>query len=204
MKIALISGSHRPQSESSRVAAYLAKCIERDGYETDIIDLAGNPLPLWDQDVWDKPLPEPWLSKWLPISQRVAAADAVIVIAPEWSGMVTPALKNFFLLCSAGELAHKPGLIVGVSASINGAYPVAELRSSSYKNTKICYVPDHLIVRNVGKMLLDNVAEEDAKHDTTLRRRIDYTLGVFYAYADALKTVRATDKIETDEFIFGM
>jgi hypothetical protein len=39
-------------------------------------------------------------------------------------------------------------LIIAVSGGAGGgAYPVAELRMSSYKNSRICYLPEHLIVR---------------------------------------------------------
>ena len=49
------------------------------------------------------------------------------VVSPEWNGMVPSMLTNFFLLCSNNELAHKPGLLVGVSSGTGGSYPVAEL-----------------------------------------------------------------------------
>ena len=91
---------------------------------------------------------------------RVAEFDELVVMSPEWSGMVPAGLKNFFLLCGADHLAHKPGLIVGVSASLGGSYPIAELRTSSYKNTRLCYIPDHVIVRNVGQMLKADRADK--------------------------------------------
>ena len=63
--------------------------------------------------------------------------------------MATPIAKNFFLICNKGELAHKPGLIVSISSGNGGAYPVSELRSSSYKNTHIMWIPEQIIIRNV-------------------------------------------------------
>ena len=68
--------------------------------------------------------------------------------------MVPAGLKNFFLCFGRNELAHKPGLIVGVSSADGGVYPVAELRMSSYKNSRICYIPEQLIVRNVESVLI--------------------------------------------------
>ena len=49
VQIAIIAGSHRKDSQSSRVGAYIAKDLARiDSSATvDTIDLAGNPLPLW-------------------------------------------------------------------------------------------------------------------------------------------------------------
>lgn len=41
--------------------------------------------------------------------------------------MVPAALKNLFLLCTGGEIAHKPALIVAVASGQGGADLVAEL-----------------------------------------------------------------------------
>ena len=49
MKIAIVSGSSRKDSESLRVAKYLA---ERIDLETDLISLEGNPLDLWSDEVY--------------------------------------------------------------------------------------------------------------------------------------------------------
>ena len=73
-------------------------------------------------------------------------------MTPEWNGMATPAIKNFFLYFSSSVLFHKPALIVTVSAGHGGAYPVIELRSSGYKNTKLCYIPEHVIIREAANV----------------------------------------------------
>ncbi len=207
MKIALISGSHRENSQSGRIAKLLAGKIQESGHETDILDLGTDPLPFWDEGMWQNPLPQPWADEWQSVSDRLQKCDGIITITPEWAGMVPAALKNFFLLCGNQELTHKAGLIVSVSSGINGAYPVAELRSSSYKNSKICYIPDHLIIRNVTKMFLDDkkdMSEEEKERENMLLERIDYTLPIFYAYTKALSEIRASGVTQTEKFAFGM
>ena len=69
---------------------------------------------------------------------------------PEYGGMATPNSKTF-LVFNNGELFHKPGLIISVSSGTGGAYPISELRSSSYKNSHIMWIPEHIIIRNVGQ-----------------------------------------------------
>ena len=201
MKISIVAGSHRQESESERVARYIEAVLQRIGADrTYLLSLAGNPLPLWDEGVWeDDPK---WAALWNPIAAELASSDGFVIVAPEWSGMVPAGLKNFFLLCGPGLLAHKPGMIVAVSASMGGAYPVVELRASSYKNTRLCYIPDHVIVRSVGRMLKgDQPADE---HDASLRARIEYSLGVLLQYAKALRAVRASDAIDLKRFPHGM
>lgn len=201
MKIAIIVGSHRVDSESGRVAAFIDQRIKAMAVEeTFLFSLAGNPLPLWDEGVWaDDPK---WEAAWKPVACQLAESDAVVVVSPEWSGMAPAGLKNFFLLCGNDVLAHKPGLIVAVSAALGGSYPVAELRMSSYKNTRLCYIPEHVIVRNVGRVLKGDVPADD--HDAALRLRIDYSLKLLIEYAKSLASVRASGVVDLKEFPYGM
>ena len=70
------------------------------------------------------------------------------MISPEWAGMAPAHLKNFLLMCDGGELAHKPAQLIGVSSGMGGAYPIAELRMSGYKNNFLMWLPDHMRVGN--------------------------------------------------------
>lgn len=201
MKIAVVSGSHRADSESDRVARFLIHRLGTLGTESIyFLSLAGNPLPLWDESIWaDSP---EWTSRWEPVAEELESADGIVVVTPEWSGMVPAGLKNFFLLCGTKVLAHKPGLIVAVSASLGGSYPVAELRMSSYKNSRLCYIPEHVIIRNVGSVLKGDTPSGD--HDAAIRARIDYALKLLVEYAKALVAVRASGVIDQQSFPYGM
>ena len=143
-----------------------------------------------------------WGELWGPTAQKLRESDALVVISPEWAGMVPPALKNFMLLCSTAEVAHKPALIVSVSAGIGGSYPVNELRISSYKNNRLLYIPEHVIVRNVGAVLHGESARDEA--DASIRKRIDYALGVLVEYSKALLQVRESSAVSFSEHPYGM
>ncbi len=204
MKISIISGSHRHKSQSEKVARH----IERNLKEANIADqtwlysLAGNPLPLWDEDVWNKT--DEWEARLNPIREQLTQSDAFVFIAPEYHGQVPAGLKNFFLLFGKFELGHKPAMIVTVSSADGGSYPVAELRMSSYKNSRICYIPDHIIVRNVESVLNDDPAQNDASADNYFRERIDWNLKLLVEYAKALKSVRDSGLAFHDKFGNGM
>lgn len=201
MRLAVIAGSHRRQSESLRVAQYIVNELKQLGVgDTFLLSLADNPLPLWDEGIWeDDPK---WQELWAPIAAQLRAAEGMVVVTPEWSGMVPSGLKNLFLLCAKDVLAHKPALIVAISASLGGAYPVAELRISSYKNTRLCYIPDHMIIRNVGRMLHgDTPADPD---DAAVRERLRYCLRVLIEYTKALRQVRASGVIDLETYPYGL
>jgi NAD(P)H-dependent FMN reductase len=201
MNFAIISGSHRVQSESSKVALFAARRLEAQGHETHVLDLGTTPLPIWDETYWSKSRSE-WSPIWAEVAERLKKADGLVVVSPEWSGMVPPRLKNLFLLCSERELAHKPALIIGVTSGRSGSYPIAELRMSSYKNTKICYLPEHVIVRDVTNLL--NGDEPVNTDDLECRKRIDYSLELLTLYTQALKPLQESRLVTATPYPFGM
>ena len=202
MKIGIISGSHRDASQSEKVARYMAKQLVESGNEAWVYSLANNPLPLWDQSVWDNS--EEWANLLDPIKLELNECDGFVIISPEWHGQVPAGLKNFFLLFSRFELGHKPALITAVSAGDGGTYPVAELRMSSYKNNRICYIPEHLIVRHVEKILNENDTDNDVHSNSYYAERIEWSLNVLLGYAKALKAMRSETEVFNKKFGNGM
>ena len=187
MKISIISGSHRKNSQSKKISAFLQKNLSNNDPKLDvfILDLADAALPLWSPEI--KNGEGIWGEKWNSISSNLNESDGFILVVPEYGGMSTPAAKNIFLLCSNGEFAHKPGLIVSVSSGNGGAYPIAELRSSSYKNTHIMWIPENIIIRNVEEF---NPGSHGKNVPDWLDDRIDYVLNLLLAYASNMKSLR--------------
>ena len=204
MKISIISGSHRINSQSEKVSRYIQHTLEEQDLcdETWLYLLAGNPMPLWEESIWESD-PE-WMARLQPVSEQLAASDGFVIVCPEWHGQAPAGLKNFFLMWSRGELAHKPALIVTVSSADGGAYPVAELRMSSYKNNRLCYIPEHVIVRNVEHVLNADDDKNNPDADRYFRERIPYALGVLREYALALTGVRESGAASLQEFRNGM
>ncbi|MFK8026894.1 MAG: NADPH-dependent FMN reductase [Gammaproteobacteria bacterium] len=202
MKIGIISGSHRSPSQSDKVANYINGCLADSHTETWQYSLANNPLPLWDQSIWEN---DPaWVERLTPIKKSLTECDGFIIISPEWHGQVPSGLKNFFLLFSNKELGHKPALLVSVSSGDGGAYPIAELRMSSYKNNRICYIPEQLILRHVESILNENEENNNAKSHTYYQARINWALDILIGYANALKPMRETTQLFNDKFNNGM
>lgn len=204
MKIGIISGSHRNPSQSEKVARYVEKTLSKEFTDLEpwLYTLADNPLPLWDQTLWEDN--EEWNQRLAPLKQQLMESDGFVIVSPEWHGQVPAGLKNFFLLFNRFEVGHKPALILTVSNGDGGAYPVAELRMSSYKNNRLCYIPEQVIVRNVENVLNERTEENDESADQYFRERISWSLGILRGYAIALKTMRETTQIHHDKFGNGM
>jgi NAD(P)H-dependent FMN reductase len=197
LNFVLVAGSSRNNSQSGKVARFMRQRLIDLGHSSaeqcTVIDLGQAPLPLW---------PSTDTGPWPEYAAQLQAADALVIVAPEWNGMACPAIKNFFIYASKSELGHKPGLLVGVSAGLGGASPISELRASSYKNCRLCYIPEHLIVRHVEQHL--NQPDAIEVEDQRLRARIDYALDVLQKYSAALKPVRACIDLQLPEFANGM
>ena len=204
MKITLVSGSHRDPSQSMKVATFMKEALEQNNLcdEAEIYSLGGNPLPLWDESIWEGD--EEWGKILAPLHQKLSDSDAFIIITPEWHGQVPAGLKNFFLMCSSKEVGHKPALLVSLSSVDGGAAPIAELRMSSYKNNRICYIPEQVVIRNVETVLNPNPEDNNTEADTYFRERITWTLAMLKEYAIAFKQVRASGVTFKEEFANGM
>ncbi|WP_132325488.1 NADPH-dependent FMN reductase [Pseudobacteriovorax antillogorgiicola] len=202
MKITIVSGSHRTPSQSSRIGGYIEQQLKDmdPSLKTFHFNLGGNPLPLWDESVWSGG--ETWKKSWSPIALELQESDAFVFVVPEWGGMVPPGFKNFMLLCSNKELGHKPALLVSVSGSRNGAYPIAELRMTASKNNRVVFIPDHVIVRSAEHVLTDKVAESE--EDQYLRSRLQYSLKILNQYGLSLRAVRESGVVDFESFPNGM
>ena len=202
MKIMIVSGSHRQESQSSRVADYVAKDLARidPTLVLDTFSLSGNPLPLWDESAWQKA--SSLASLWKPIRDRMREAHAFVFVTPEWAGMVPPGLKNLLLFATPQEVGHKPALVVGVSSSRGGSYPVSELRTSGYKNNRLLIIPEHVLIQDVADMLHGESPGD--KRDAWIRQRISFANRLLLEYGKAVGSIRASGLTDDADFPFGM
>lgn len=94
MRIEIISGSPRKNSTTNRVALFLEKLLkDRTEHEVGLINLREHVLP-HIQSVYtsiDK-VPEQHRE----LAERMFAADAFIIVTPEYNGSYSPAMQNMF------------------------------------------------------------------------------------------------------------
>ena len=201
MKIGIIVGSMQLESNSAKVGRYITAQAEALGHEVFTVDLGKAPLPMWGSA---SETDDAWPARLQSLSSELAACQGYVIISPEYHGMVPSALKNAFLHFGSNVFGHKPGFLVGVSAGIGGTYPIAELRLSSSKNNRLCYTPEHCIVRRAGEVLNNDDKANDAEADAHTRQRLDYGLAILLEYAKALAQVRDSGVIDFERFTNGM
>jgi NAD(P)H-dependent FMN reductase len=203
MKTAIISASHRKKSRSARAAQWIAGALEQTDMQYDYFNLAEIELPFWNDDFWNPDSAA--MAEWKPYSERLHSCDSLIVVSPEWAGMIPPKLTNFLLLCSRQELSYKPTLLVGISAGPSGTYPIAQLRMSASKNNQMIYLPDHLIVRNAESFFApvpEQLKESCQDEEGHLNQRLRFNLIVLRTLARDLTHLRSN--LNLKKFAYGL
>lgn len=117
MRIEIISGSPRKTSTTARLALHLQRVLnERTDHEAGIIDVRENNLPLLQKvftGVDDAP------EQYKELAGRMFAADAFIIVTPEYNGSYTPAMQNLF--DHFPKQHHKPfGLVTASPGALGG------------------------------------------------------------------------------------
>ena len=122
MKIEIIAGSPRKNSSTHRLALHLQQRLAEDSeHEVGLLDVRTTPLPQL-QNVFtsaeDAPAP------FGPLAKRMFAADAFIIVTPEYNGSYSPAMQNMFDHFPKqhrkvfGLVTASPGALGGIRAAM--------------------------------------------------------------------------------------
>ncbi|KQV26305.1 NADPH-dependent FMN reductase [Yonghaparkia sp. Root332] len=169
-RIMIIVGSVRPGRVGLSVAEWVRdrvqETVQRDRHgggdaaSIDLVDLAELNLPFLDEPHHPvkKQYTKPHTVAW---SERVSAADAIVLVSPEYNHSYSPALKNAidFLFT---EWAHKPVAVVSYGGASAGTRGVAALDPvlSTVGLVKIAANPE---INFIGSKMVDGVFQGDDK-----------------------------------------
>jgi len=192
MNILVISGSPRTDSSSLNVAKYVSGQLnEQNNIDSRIFDLNSCTLEMWHDNA-----PMDDMAK-----ELIQWAQGFVFIVPEWHGMAPPAFKNLFYYFN-NVFAHKPAYIIGVSSGAGGRYPITELRSSTYKNSFINYIPVSTVIDQVDEVM--NAQGELMDGNEHIAQRLDEGLQFLNVYTHALANVRSSEIFKEKRFKNGM
>jgi NAD(P)H-dependent FMN reductase len=124
--IPVILGSTRRGRQSPKVARFVAERLRRrEGVETEVLDLAEYDFPMLEERLRFRDDPPAGLREF---AERVARADSLVVVSPEYNNGYPGVLKNALDYLSP-EYRRKPVGIVTVSAGgFGGINCLAQLR----------------------------------------------------------------------------
>jgi NAD(P)H-dependent FMN reductase len=126
MNIEIVSGSPRQESVTHRVALHLQRLLrEKTEHHVDIIDVRNFNLMPMQEHVYvsvDK-TPEQYKA----LAKRMFAADAFIIVSPEYNGSYTAAMKNLF--DHFPKQMHKPfGIVTASPGALGGVRAAMQLQ----------------------------------------------------------------------------
>ena len=124
MNIEIIAGSPRTGSTSLRVALHLEQALKaQTAHRIGLINMQESGLP---------PIQMPWSAadkapeEYRAVAGRMFAADAIILVSPEYNGGYSPAMKNF--LDHFPKQARKPfGLVTSSYGGFGGMRAAQQL-----------------------------------------------------------------------------
>ncbi len=198
LNILIVSSSQRNESKSFETSEHLQKHIFESlpHVSSSILDLSIYPF-LLDHYGYGRDHDKKQLDKSKKdVLDQLYHCDAVVFVVPEWGGMIPPALVNLLLLCANGSaqglpLGHKPGFIVGISASGGGTYPISLLKGYAAKNSHLTWLPLHSVISNVDDFLNQDWSPEETNRFSQVQSRLLTGIKSLVIYANTLRNVRS-------------
>lgn len=115
MNIEILSGSPRKDSVTFRVALFLQKYLtEKTQHSVNIIDVRDWEMPALLQSAWSSPEKAP--ENLRPMAERIFAAEAFILVSPEYNGSYSGALKNLL-----DQFPKQTRKVIGIATASPGA-----------------------------------------------------------------------------------
>lgn len=157
MKLLVIVGSTRPGRVGRPVADwFVEQAVEHGGFDVDLADLAEIGLPLLDEPAHPATgqYTHQHTNDW---STRVAAADAIVLVLPEYNHSYNAALKNAIDYLNK-EWAYKPvGLVSygGVSGGLRAVQALQPVLTA----LRMTVVTEAVTIPMVTAMVRDGVFE---------------------------------------------
>jgi NAD(P)H-dependent FMN reductase len=150
-KLLIIVGSTRPTRAADLVLPWLTeKAAGHTAFETEIVDLRDWPLPIFGEhlgtigDFNDPTYSEPLVKAW---NNKIKAADAYIIVTPEYNHSVPGGLKNAIdtVWLSFG-FRNKPVAFVGYSVGVAGGVRAIEHLAHVFVETESVPVRSSVVI----------------------------------------------------------
>ncbi len=174
MKLQIIVGSVRKNSQGSKVGAWIASNAQRmSGVQAELLDLHDWDLPLYNEALPPLALGGAYTNKtgseW---AAKIASGDAYVFVTPEYNHGYSAAIKNAIDWIGS-EWAGKPAAIVGYSMAPGGGVLGVEQLKPVLTQVKLMQLSHNVLVRAVHEAF----DEDGQPKDETLTTSLTTVLG---------------------------
>jgi len=147
--IAILTGTRRTGNLSSRVVQYVERRLAAmPDIETNLLDLSAYNFPILEERLGHSDAPPSGLQEF---SDRLHAADALIIVCPEYKNGVPGGLKNALDYLAAGHFRYKPvGICSVTSGPYGGMHCLDQLRLICISLAAVV-IPERFPVSHVGQ-----------------------------------------------------
>ena len=120
--ITVISGTNRPESNTSKVAGLVLEALTKKAEPAQLVDLSELPEELFASSSYaSKP------DGFAPLQEAILSTDGILTVVPEYNGSFPGVLKYFIdMLRFPESLYEKPAAFVGISSGRWGAVRAVE------------------------------------------------------------------------------
>ncbi len=187
LNIPIILGSVREGRKSEAPAKYILEKVKSAGHTTQLVDFKEMPLPFYNGSTvpvvyFKTKYPNENAERW---SQIARAADAFIIVSPEYNHGYPAVLKNA-LDWGYLEFEKKPFGLIGVSnGSTAGARMIEHIRPI-IQNFNAMSIRETVMIGPIAKYFDDS----GKLLDDSLNKKIDGLLASLTWWAEALKRAR--------------
>lgn len=170
-RLLVLSGSSRPNSAGANVLELIKKDIESRGHEAEIVDVKTLDLPFFDGSV--SPSTEGFAAEYpqaVSWTKQVEAADAVVLLTPEYNGSLSAIQKNA-IDWVYGPWHEKPVALIGYGWG--GAKRAHDNARVVLSNVKASVLPQTSNFNFMQELALDGTILDEANVSAQIKATID-------------------------------
>ena len=196
MRLQVIVGSTRPTRAADKVLPWVTgRAAVHEAFETEVLDLRDWPLPMFGEhlgsigDLRDPSYSDQLVRNW---NRKIAAADAYLIITPEYNHSIPGELKNAIdSVFASFAFRNKPMAMVGYSGGIGGGIRAIEHLNQVAVELEMAPLRSTVILPFVDKAFDADGQPTDPATEVSLQILLDDLAW----WASALHTARAAGEL---------
>ncbi|GIP38399.1 FMN reductase [Paenibacillus sp. J31TS4] len=181
MNIAILTGSNREASTSTRLAETLGWILQEKGHRVERMDLYRTPLPFYSPEGLAE-----GKDNVAELKRMMREADGIILATPEYHGSMSGVLKNALDHLGKEHFSGKPVLAVSSSGGAVGVSSLQQIQAV-VRNLHGINCPDWLSIGGAHRQWFDPAREPGEIRAPEIEDRIRFVLDTFLRLGGLLR-----------------